>query len=255
MPILLACPCGKRLRVRDELVGKRVRCPVCQNTLTVSEEQARALSEEPEVATLMEEQRPAERRPRRTREEDEADEEEVRPRRRRREAADEIDEDEVQVGPAPDPAWQRVLRILVLAFGVLGGAGAGFLGVKWLTETKDPKTVQEVEQLRNLLFPGAKGPAVEKAREVVDPFDKKVRACYFLLGGAPLGLAAGVLAFFRLSPAIAGVLMVAAAAGPAVLDPFSLAFTCPFLVGGVLAFLVKPKARARRPSRRRRPRP
>lgn len=29
MPIEFGCPCGKTLRVRDELAGERVKCPVC----------------------------------------------------------------------------------------------------------------------------------------------------------------------------------------------------------------------------------
>jgi hypothetical protein len=35
MPILLHCTCGKKLRVPDEMVGKRVRCPACSNVLPV----------------------------------------------------------------------------------------------------------------------------------------------------------------------------------------------------------------------------
>src|SRR5688572_27091064 len=29
MPIFFKCPCGKELKVRDELGGKRVKCPKC----------------------------------------------------------------------------------------------------------------------------------------------------------------------------------------------------------------------------------
>jgi len=33
MPITVSCPkCSKQLRVRDELVGKKLRCPGCGNT-------------------------------------------------------------------------------------------------------------------------------------------------------------------------------------------------------------------------------
>ena len=35
MAIALSCTCGKRLRLKDELAGKRVRCPGCQRPLTV----------------------------------------------------------------------------------------------------------------------------------------------------------------------------------------------------------------------------
>ena len=36
MPITVTCSCGKSLRVKDELVGKRVRCPGCGNTFPVT---------------------------------------------------------------------------------------------------------------------------------------------------------------------------------------------------------------------------
>ena len=36
MPIEWTCECGKRLRLRDELAGKKVRCPACGQTLTAA---------------------------------------------------------------------------------------------------------------------------------------------------------------------------------------------------------------------------
>src|SRR5262245_31163249 len=35
MSILLSCPCGKKLRVKDELAGKKVKCPGCAAILPV----------------------------------------------------------------------------------------------------------------------------------------------------------------------------------------------------------------------------
>ena len=35
MPILVDCPCGKKFRARDELSGKRVKCPACGQVLPV----------------------------------------------------------------------------------------------------------------------------------------------------------------------------------------------------------------------------
>jgi hypothetical protein len=35
MSISLTCDCGKKLSVKDELLGKQVRCPSCQTSLTV----------------------------------------------------------------------------------------------------------------------------------------------------------------------------------------------------------------------------
>jgi hypothetical protein len=35
MPITIVCQCGKTLKVKEEMAGKRVKCPVCQATVTV----------------------------------------------------------------------------------------------------------------------------------------------------------------------------------------------------------------------------
>jgi len=35
MPINLTCACGKKLSVKDELAGKRLKCPACQSTLAI----------------------------------------------------------------------------------------------------------------------------------------------------------------------------------------------------------------------------
>jgi len=35
MPITVTCSCGKSLKVRDELIGKRVKCPACGNAFPV----------------------------------------------------------------------------------------------------------------------------------------------------------------------------------------------------------------------------
>src|SRR4051794_39394154 len=36
MPIEVSCSCGKRLRARDDLAGKRAKCPGCGQMLTIS---------------------------------------------------------------------------------------------------------------------------------------------------------------------------------------------------------------------------
>jgi hypothetical protein len=35
MPIPVACDCGKKLRVKDELAGRKVRCPECKGVVAV----------------------------------------------------------------------------------------------------------------------------------------------------------------------------------------------------------------------------
>jgi hypothetical protein len=39
MAISMICECGKKLSVKDEMLGKRVKCPVCQTSLTVSDDE------------------------------------------------------------------------------------------------------------------------------------------------------------------------------------------------------------------------
>ena len=36
MPVTVTCSCGKSLKVRDELIGKRVKCPACGNAFPVA---------------------------------------------------------------------------------------------------------------------------------------------------------------------------------------------------------------------------
>lgn len=40
MPIKVSCQCGKRLSVKDEYAGKRVKCPGCGRTLSIPQPQA-----------------------------------------------------------------------------------------------------------------------------------------------------------------------------------------------------------------------
>ena len=48
MPIQVACACGKKLSVKDELAGRRVKCPACQETLSVPKPKAQAESQDDE---------------------------------------------------------------------------------------------------------------------------------------------------------------------------------------------------------------
>jgi hypothetical protein len=64
MPIPIVCPCGKKLKVRDDQAGTRVRCPACKQALSVDECREDLEEEEPEA-----------RKPRRTSPESEGEEE------------------------------------------------------------------------------------------------------------------------------------------------------------------------------------
>jgi hypothetical protein len=71
MPIPVSCACGKEFNVRDELAGRKVRCPVCQEVLAVPTADEDVAAGPPPRSG----QRPAFR---------DDDEDEAPPRRRRR---------------------------------------------------------------------------------------------------------------------------------------------------------------------------
>ena len=49
MPLSVTCSCGKRFRVRDELAGKKVKCPECGESISVP----RGADDEEELAGLL----------------------------------------------------------------------------------------------------------------------------------------------------------------------------------------------------------
>ncbi len=53
MPIDFMCPCGQKLRVKDEFAGRKVRCPKCSQPVT-----AAASAPEPLVAVLVPDEEP-----------------------------------------------------------------------------------------------------------------------------------------------------------------------------------------------------
>jgi WD40 repeat protein len=105
MPIAVTCECGKQLRVKDDLAGKRIRCPACQTVVTIP-----AAASAPEPTTPP--PRPASPR----------EEPEDRPADRRR----------------PQPAARAAPRSRLLLWLCLGGAllvvlaGAGVAVVVWV---------------------------------------------------------------------------------------------------------------------------
>ncbi len=57
MPIKVACACGKKLAVKDELAGKKVKCPACQKLLSIPKPkvQEESLDDEWDLGDLAEE--------------------------------------------------------------------------------------------------------------------------------------------------------------------------------------------------------
>jgi C4-type Zn-finger protein len=105
MPTTVKCPgCGATLRLRDDLAGKRVKCPKCQGVLTVpAAEEPIEVEPELEVEAITTEPAPRKsRRPVR----DEEDEE--RPRRRRRR---DDDPDRPRYKPCPQCGGEEARRV------------------------------------------------------------------------------------------------------------------------------------------------
>src|SRR4051812_16293453 len=60
MAITFACDCGKTLRARDELAGKKARCPQCGSVRIIPQPEVSAAAEEDDIYGLQDpEPRPA----------------------------------------------------------------------------------------------------------------------------------------------------------------------------------------------------
>jgi predicted Zn finger-like uncharacterized protein len=119
VPTLVHCPeCSRKLRIPDDLLGKKVKCPDCQGTFTAEAEDAPAekpavdegVEEKPSsrrkrsAPPAEEEERPKRRRGR----DDEDDDEEDRPSRRRpRRFEDDEDDDEEDEDDRPSKRRRR----------------------------------------------------------------------------------------------------------------------------------------------------
>jgi hypothetical protein len=53
MPVPLDCECGRSLRVKDELAGRRIRCPGCSDVLTVPKPETSHDADEEATALLL----------------------------------------------------------------------------------------------------------------------------------------------------------------------------------------------------------
>jgi hypothetical protein len=127
VPIGLTCDCGKQLRVRDDLAGKKVRCPECKELLVVpdgQDDESEAAAKVPKAGRQPEREPAGEdedARPRKRK----GDDEDGRPRKKRKQKAG---SGMLWIGLAAGAA------ALVLLAGV--GVGGYFLFFASKTETK-----------------------------------------------------------------------------------------------------------------------
>jgi hypothetical protein len=103
MPITFSCACGKTLRVKDELAGKRVKCPACGGVATApAAETAFEVFEEPPPPPP----RPVARPVARPAAMDE-DDDEPRPAKAKKAESYDLEEADAKPAKKPPPKWKR----------------------------------------------------------------------------------------------------------------------------------------------------
>lgn len=143
MPITIACGCGRSLKVRDELAGRKVRCPGCSDVLTVPAADSAAEAESaplavgppplpPSRSATWDEPRPSARSRRRRDEddddEDEDDEDRERSRRRARMRAREQSSGGALSGGSVNGSIAiGLLMMLGAVIWFFGGLAAGYI--------------------------------------------------------------------------------------------------------------------------------
>ncbi|SHI20034.1 hypothetical protein SAMN02745823_03324 [Sporobacter termitidis DSM 10068] len=129
------------------------------------------------------------------------------------------------------------MRIAVLILVILGAAASFILGIKWLSDFSAYKA--EIAAVSELSEEISSDPEIAKAMKDVVTLKN---CAYVLLAGGIVALAA-VFLMGKLGK-ISAVIILAAGIVPAFFSPMSLAFTWLLLLGGILAFFVKPKVQA-----------
>lgn len=128
------------------------------------------------------------------------------------------------------------MRIVAIVFGLLGVAGSGFLGGKWLSDINDKKA--ELELIRKMEEVVKTEEFSNKVREI----DRHINATYGLLAGAALGFVAVILVMLGQTK-FAGLLFLVALAIPVALLMHGkvLIFTFPLGLAALFALLARPR--------------
>src|SRR5262245_53845376 len=137
MPIQTPCPtCGRELRVPDDLVGKKVKCPSCQTEFMANVEGS-ASAPPPALEEHDEPPRRAER--------EEAYQEKGPARRRSRERDMDRDDDYDDDRPVRRErrSYEPHRGVMILIFGILGLAFCMIFGVvAWIMGNNDLKEIR-----------------------------------------------------------------------------------------------------------------
>lgn len=88
MPISLTCPsCDRGLKVKDELAGRKIKCPKCSEVIVVPADEEAVAAGKSKIkarATEDDDERPRSKKVEREEEDDEQEEEEERPRKKKK---------------------------------------------------------------------------------------------------------------------------------------------------------------------------
>jgi predicted Zn finger-like uncharacterized protein len=136
MPEVVNCPqCERKLRVPEELLGKKVKCPTCGNTFTA--EAPPGGGDAPPPSPPPEEERPSRREPR-----DEDVQEEDRPSRRPSRRDDRYD-DEPRPRRRPSGSYAPHRGTLILVLGILSLVVCNIFGpIAWMMANTDLKEIR-----------------------------------------------------------------------------------------------------------------
>lgn len=128
------------------------------------------------------------------------------------------------------------MRTLALIFGLIGAAGSGVLGAKWLGDAKDSKgKIDFVKQVNDAI----QDP--ETTKKLKD-LDRLILTAYVLIGGAAVGLV-GVGVMLLGHGKLAALLFLIGFGGPLVTykEGAVAIFTFGLALAAVFAFIAPPK--------------
>jgi hypothetical protein len=126
------------------------------------------------------------------------------------------------------------VRYVVLVFGLLGIAGAGFLSYIWGRDWLKYHEIMELVATAG----GGSLPRNELGSDI-EMFFQRQRMLPFLLAGVVLGLFGTFVCFFGRRGLSCALLLFVLGAGPAVFDPPVLIFTGSFIVAALFAVFVR----------------
>jgi hypothetical protein len=129
------------------------------------------------------------------------------------------------------------MRYVVMIVCLGGMAASAYIASQWMQtylQKKDGITLD-----RQILNKGFAGDREASLRAEIDAFDRHSKAWPFLFASCGLGVL-GVAMASRRRPFLAAALMLCAALGPAVFDPYVLIYTSGLALAGLLALVIKP---------------